>query len=134
VRRRYTFLFAAARGACIRAGASMFISNAFAQSAGAVSEGGSMMSIVFMIAIFVVFYFLLIRPQAKRQKEQKAMIQSLNKGDEVVTVGGMVGKITELSDQYLTLQIAMINDKAVEVSVQRAAVQMPLPKGTMKAL
>jgi preprotein translocase subunit YajC len=112
----------------------MFISNAFAQSAGAASEGGSMMSIVFMIAIFVVFYFLLIRPQAKRQKEQKAMIQSLNKGDEVVTVGGMVGKITELSDQYLTLQIAVVNDKAVEVSVQRAAVQMPLPKGTMKAL
>jgi preprotein translocase subunit YajC len=112
------------------------ISNAYAQAAPAAQPGqeGMWTSMLFMIVIFVVFYFLLIRPQAKRQKEHKAMVDSLNKGDEVLTAGGIVGKITDLSDQYMTLQIATMGDKPVEISVQRAAVQMLLPKGTMKSL
>ena len=66
----------------------------------------SFMSIGFMVVIFVVFYFLLIRPQVKRQKEHKSMVEALKKGDEVLTAGGIVGKITEMSDQYITVQVA----------------------------
>ncbi|HEU0203033.1 MAG TPA: preprotein translocase subunit YajC [Burkholderiaceae bacterium] len=113
------------------------ISNAYAQTAPAAPGGGpeSMLtSVGFMVLIFVVFYFLLIRPQQKRQKEHKTMVEALSKGDEVLTAGGMVGKITELSDQYMTLQVAAVDGKPVEVSMQRAAVQMLLPKGTIKSL
>lgn len=113
-----------------------FISDALAQTAPAAQPGADAMwtSILFMVLIFVVFYFLLIRPQTKRQKEHKAMIDSLAKGDEVVTAGGIVGRITDLTDQYITLQIASAGDKPVEVSVQKMAVQTLLPKGTMKSL
>jgi preprotein translocase subunit YajC len=112
------------------------ISDAYAQAAPAAQAGGDGMwtSMLFMVVIFVVFYFLLIRPQAKRQKEHKSMVEGLNKGDEVLTAGGIVGKITELSDQYMTLQVSSIGDKPVEISVQRGAVQTLLPKGTMKSL
>jgi preprotein translocase subunit YajC len=113
-----------------------FISNAYAQSAPAAQGGpeSSLMSIGFMVLIFIVFYFLLIRPQVKRQKEHKAMVDALNKGDEVVTAGGMVGKITEIADQYVTLQVAAVNGQPVQVSMQRSAVQTLLPKGTVKSL
>lgn len=113
-----------------------FISDALAQTAPAAAGGpeSMMTSIGFMVLIFVVFYFLLIRPQTKRQKEHKSMVDSLSKGDEVLTAGGMVGKITDLGDQYMTLQVASIDGKAVEVSMQRAAVQTLLPKGTMKSI
>ncbi len=112
-----------------------FISDAFAQTAPAATGGDpGYMSILFMVLIFVVFYFLLIRPQAKRQKEHKAMIDALNKGDEVVTAGGIAGKITEISDQYLTLQVASVDNKPIALSVQRASVQTLLPKGTLKTL
>jgi preprotein translocase subunit YajC len=113
-----------------------FIADAYAQAAPAPAGGPESMltSIGFMVLIFVVFYFLLIRPQAKRQKEHKAMVEGLNKGDEVLTAGGIVGKITELSDQYMTLQIATVKDQPVEVSMQRSAVQTLLPKGTLKSL
>jgi preprotein translocase subunit YajC len=87
----------------------------------------------FMVLMFVVFYFLLIRPQSKRQKEHKSMVEALGKGDEVLTAGGIIGKITDLSDQYMTLQISTLDGKPVEISVQRAAVQTLLPKGTMKS-
>jgi preprotein translocase subunit YajC len=110
-----------------------FISNAYAQGAAAGGDPGYM-SILFMVLIFVVFYFLLIRPQQKRQKEQKAMIDALTKGDEVVTAGGIAGKITEINDQYLTVQVASVEGKPVTLSIQRAAVQMLLPKGTLKSL
>jgi len=83
-----------------------------------------------MIAIFVVFYFLLIRPQQKKAKEAKAMMEALQKGDEVVTVGGVLGRISKLGDQYLTIEIAT----GTEVMVQRGAVAQLLPKGTIKAL
>jgi preprotein translocase subunit YajC len=113
-----------------------FISDAIAQTAPAASGGGpeSMLPTVgFMVLMFVVFYFLLIRPQSKRQKEHKSMVEALGKGDEVLTAGGIIGKITDLSDQYMTLQISTLDGKPVEISVQRAAVQTLLPKGTMKS-
>jgi len=114
----------------------LFISNAYAQSAPAAQPGaeGSLMSIGFMVLIFIVFYFLLIRPQVKRQKEHKAMVDALNKGDEVVSAGGIVGKITELTDQYVTLQVAAVNGQPVQISMQRTAIQTLLPKGTVKSL
>jgi preprotein translocase subunit YajC len=110
------------------------ISDAFAQGAAAPGDAGSTMPLVFIVVMFAFFYFLLIRPQAKRQKELKAMIEALNKGDEVVTTGGLVGRITEMSDQYLTLQIATVSGQPVAVSVQRSSVATLLPKGSMKAL
>ncbi len=112
-----------------------FISDALAQTAPAAQGGeGAWTSIIFMVLIFVVFYFLLIRPQVKRQKEHKAMVDALNKGDEVMTAGGIIGKITELTDQYITLQVASVDGKPIELSLQRSAVQTLLPKGTMKSL
>jgi preprotein translocase subunit YajC len=108
------------------------ISDAYAQ--GAPGAEPSWMPLVLITGMMVVFYFLLIRPQAKRQKEIKAMIDALSKGDEVVTTGGVVGRITDLSDQYITLQVGTVGDKAVSLSVQRSAIQTLLPKGTMKTL
>ena len=97
--------------------------------------GPGMSAFIIQIGLFIaIFYFLLIRPQAKRQKEQKAMIEALNKGDEVVTTGGLVGRITDISDQYLTLQVATVGGQPVAVSVQRSAVATLLPKGSMKAI
>ncbi len=112
-----------------------FISDALAQTAPAAQgQEGAWTSIAFMVLIFAVFYFLLIRPQAKRQKEHKAMVEALGKGDEVLTAGGMLGKITEISDQYITLQIAAVDSKPIEISMQRASVQTLLPKGTLKSI
>jgi preprotein translocase subunit YajC len=113
-----------------------FISDALAQTAPAAAAGpeSAWTSILFMVLIFVVFYFLLIRPQVKRQKEHKSMVDALNKGDEVLTAGGIIGKITDLSDQYVTLQITTVENKPVEISIQRTAVQTLLPKGTMKSI
>jgi preprotein translocase subunit YajC len=110
-----------------------FISDAHAQSAAGGAEPSMMMPIVLLVMIGLM-YLLAIRPQAKRQKEIRAMIDALSKGDEVVTTGGVVGRITELSDQYLTLQVASVGDKPVSLSIQRSAVQTLLPKGTMKSL
>ncbi|MCC7484264.1 MAG: preprotein translocase subunit YajC [Burkholderiales bacterium] len=107
----------------------MLISPAHAQGAGA-PAGGGFESMILILLMFGVLYFLMIRPQMKRAKEQKAMIEALQKGDEVITAGGLLGRITRLSDTYITLEIA---DK-VEVQVQRPAVQLVLPKGTLKSL
>ncbi len=107
----------------------MFISPAYAQAAGTPS-GSDIMTFLPMIAIVVVFYFLLIRPQQKRAKETKAMLSSLQKGDEVVTAGGVVGKIAKLSDAYADVEIA----PNVEITVQRSAISLLLPKGTIKTL
>jgi preprotein translocase subunit YajC len=105
------------------------ISNAFAQGTSATS-GADIMAFLPMILIFVVFYFLLIRPQQKKSKEHRAMLEALQKGDEVVTAGGLVGKVSKLTDQYASIEIA----PSVEISVQRQAIQQLLPKGTIKAL
>ncbi len=92
--------------------------------------GSDLMTFLPMIAIFVVFYFLLIRPQQKKAKEAKAMLEALQKGDEVVTAGGLLGRISKLTDQYVTIEIA----PNTEITVQRQAVAQLLPKGTIKAL
>jgi preprotein translocase subunit YajC len=107
----------------------MFISNAYAQAATG-GTTGSLMSFLPIVLMFVVLYFLMIRPQMKRQKEQKTMIDALSKGDEVVTAGGILGKISKVSDAYLTIEVA----NETEIVVQRASVTMLLPKGTIKSL
>ncbi len=106
------------------------ISPAYAQSAPAAGAGTDYLSFLPLVAIFVVFYFLMLRPQQKRAKETKAMLEALQKGDEVVTAGGIVGRITKLSDQYATVEIA----SGVEITVQRQAVAQVLPKGSLKNL
>ena len=107
------------------------ISDAYAQAAPAAQAGPESMftSLGFMVLIFVVFYFLLIRPQTKRAKEHRAMVAALAVGDEVVTGGGLLGKVTEVSDQFLTVEIA----DGVAVKIQRHTVQSVLPKGTLKS-
>lgn len=105
----------------------MLINQAWAQGAGA-SPGGGMESMLLIVLMFVVLYFLMIRPQMKRAKEHKAMIDALQKGDEVVTTGGVLGRISRLNENYVTLEIAA----NVEVQVQRPSVQLVLPKGTLK--
>ena len=107
---------------------SIFISDAWAQAAGAPQQGG-LMSLLPLIAIFVVFYFLLIRPQQKRAKEHKKMTEALAKGDEVITNGGTLGKITDVGETFATVEIA----QGVEIKVQRSAVQALMPKGTIKS-
>jgi preprotein translocase subunit YajC len=107
----------------------VIISSAYAQAATGGGEPG-FMGFLPIILMFVLLYFLMIRPQMKRAKEQKAMIEALQKGDEVVTAGGVVGRISKLGEHYLTIEIA----PNTEVVVQRAAVQTPLPKGTLKTL
>ena len=107
----------------------MFISQAYAQAAPAAAAGGtesSLMSLLPLVLMFVVLYFIMIRPQMKRQKEHKAMIESLAKGDEVITSGGMIGRIAKLGESYMHIEVA----GGVEVQVQRSAVVQVLPKGT----
>ena len=106
----------------------MIISPAYAQAA----AGGDAGFIGFLpiILMFVLLYFLMIRPQMKRAKETKAMIEALQKGDEVIAAGGVLGRVTRISDAYISLEIA----PNMEINVQRAAVQMLLPKGTLKSL
>lgn len=108
---------------------SFFISNAYAQSASGAQGGGY--ELLVMLGIFgLIFYFMLYRPQAKRVKEHKNLVTSLSKGDEVLTQGGLVGKITKVSDDKDFLEIAL-NDSS-NIVVQKAAVTAVLPKGTMK--
>ena len=106
----------------------MFISNAYAQAAAPAGAGGGLMSFLPIILMFVVLYFLMIRPQMKRQKEQKAMIDALAKGDEVVTTGGMLGKIAQLGEQQIGLDVG----NGVVLQLQRSAVVQVLPKGSIK--
>ncbi|MDD4885864.1 MAG: preprotein translocase subunit YajC [Thiomonas sp.] len=107
-----------------------FISVAHAQAAAAApSAGSTLMSLLPIIVMFVILYFVMLRPQMKKQKELRAMLAALGKGDEVVTTGGMVGKISKINDNYVTLEIAA----NTEVQVQRSAVTMVLPKGTIKS-
>jgi preprotein translocase subunit YajC len=110
----------------------MFISSAFAQTAPAAAAGGDMqstlMSMLPLLLMFVVLYFVMIRPQMKKQKEHRAMVDALAKGDEVVTAGGFLGKVSKLGDAYVGIELAT----GVEVQMQRSAVVQVLPKGTMK--
>jgi len=106
----------------------VFISTAYAQTAAGGDMQSSLMSMLPLVLMFVVLYFVMIRPQMKRQKEHRAMIDALAKGDEVATAGGLLGKVTRLGDVYLGLEIA----NGVEVQVQRTAVVQVLPKGSIK--
>ncbi len=106
----------------------MFISSAYAQAAG--GQGGlDLMGLMPLVLLFVLLYFLMIRPQAKKQKEHKTMLQGLQKGDEVVSAGGVLGTVISVGDQIVTLDISY----GVEIVVQKAAVQTLLPKGSIKS-
>ena len=106
----------------------MLITPAFAQ--GALGTDGGWAGFLPIVLMFVLLYFMLIRPQTKRAKEHKAMTEALQKGDEVIAAGGMVGRITQVNDAYVSLEIA----PQVQINVQRAAVQTLLPKGTIKSI
>jgi preprotein translocase subunit YajC len=108
----------------------VLISSAYAQAPGAASQSDTLLTFLPMIAIFVVFYFLLIRPQQKKQKEARAMLDALEKGNEVVTAGGILGRIVKIDDQYITVEVA----PNTQMVVQRGAISQLLPKGTIKAL
>lgn len=109
---------------------SLFISEAYAAGAPAPSEPSAIANMVMLGLFFVVFYFLIWRPQAKRQKEQKVLMEGLKKGDEVVFAGGLLGKIQKVDDEYAVVEI---NDK-LTVKVQKAAVLTTLPAGTLKGI
>ena len=106
----------------------MLISPAFAQ--GATGGDAGWAGLLPIVLMFVLLYFMMIRPQMKRAKEHKSMTDALQKGDEVVTSGGLLGKITKISDAYITLEVA----SGIEINVQRPAVQTLLPKGTLKSI
>ncbi|MDR2876440.1 MAG: preprotein translocase subunit YajC [Chromatiales bacterium] len=102
-----------------------FISDAWAQDGGA---AGGFVGLLPLIVIFVIFYFLLLRPQIKRAKEHKQMVTSLSRGDEVISNGGLLGRITRLDEQFVSVEIA----DGVIVKMQRTAVAAMVPKGTIK--
>ena len=101
-----------------------FISSAHAQDA---SSSGGLMSFLPLIVIFIIFYFLLIRPQMKRAKEHKQLVSQLGKGDEVVTNGGLLGRITNVGESFVTVEVA----ENVQIKVQRHAIASIMPKGTI---
>ncbi len=108
---------------------NLFISNAYAEGAAA-PQGGGFLDFLPLIALLAVFYFLVLRPQQKRAKEHKSMTEGLQKGDEVVTQGGVLGRVVKVDDNYVTVEIA----EGVNMIVQKAAVQTTLPKGTIKTI
>ena len=109
---------------------SLFIASAHAQAAGQAPQGGELFQIGFLVMLFVLFYFIAIRPQRKRQKEHAEMVAALNKGDEVVTTSGILGKIVKLEDNFIVLQVA----EKVELKFQRSHINAVLPKGTLKSI
>jgi len=106
----------------------MLISQAWAQSAGG-AQGGGIESILLIVLMFGVLYFLMIRPQMKRAKEHRELVSKLAKGDEVITNGGIAGRVDELGENFVTVEIA----EGVRVKMQRGAIQAVLPKGTLKS-
>jgi preprotein translocase subunit YajC len=106
----------------------MWINNAYAQT-GAGADGG-LQSIIMMVGMFAVLWFIMIRPQMKRQKEMKAMIEALAKGDEVSTASGLMGKIVDMKDQYITVELA----PNMQVKMQKSAISAVLPKDTLKSI
>lgn len=114
----------------------MLISNAYAQAAAGASQDptGGLMGLMPIILMFIVLWFLMIRPQMKKSKEHQKMVGELAKGDEVVTQGGMAGKIVKVGENYITLEVGTLKDTPVEVQVQKQAIGALLPKGTLKNL
>jgi len=111
---------------------SLFIASAHAQTAAQTppAPGGEMLQILFLVGLFVMFYFIAIRPQRKRQKEHAKMVSELNKGDEVVTTSGILGRVTALDDNYMVLNVA----SNVDMKFQRIHLHAILPKGTLKSI
>ncbi len=109
---------------------SLFIPEALAQTQAAPQAGGDMFSIAMLVGLVVLMYFMMIRPQRKRQKEHDALIGALSKGDEVVLASGMLGKIVEVDDAYMTIDTG----EGVKLRFQKSAVHAVLPKGTIKSL
>ena len=107
---------------------SFFVSDAMAQSAAPGGDGG--LSLLFLVGMFVIMYFFLIRPQVKRQKEHKSMVEGLKKGDEIQTMGGMMGKIIELGDNFMKVEVA----ENVVVTVRKTSVEAIMPKGSLNEL
>jgi len=107
----------------------IFISNAYAEGAPGAS-GGGIMDFLPLIALVAVFYFLILRPQSKRAKDHKAMVEALQRGDEVVTMGGEVGNVNKVYEQYVGVELA----ENLVVMVQKSSIQSVLPKGTIKAI
>lgn len=114
----------------------MLISNAYAQAAAGAAQdpSGGLMGLLPIILMFIVLWFLMIRPQMKKAKEHQKMVSELAKGDEIVTQGGMAGKIVKVGENYITLEVGELKDAPVEVLVQKQAVGALLPKGTLKNL
>ncbi|MEI7037258.1 preprotein translocase subunit YajC [Fulvimonas yonginensis] len=108
---------------------SLPLSLTIAQAAPAAAPGNPLFSFLPLIALFVIFYFLMIRPQMKRQKEHRNMVAALAKGDEVVTNGGIAGRVDEVGESFITVEIA----PNVKIKLQKGAVSQVLPKGTLKA-
>lgn len=109
---------------------SLFIASAHAQTGAQPAAGGELFQIVFLVGLFVLFYFIAIRPQRKRQKEHAQLVAALSKGDEVVTTAGILGKVAALDDNYMVLTVS---DK-VDMKIQRVHVHAVLPKGTLKSI
>jgi len=108
---------------------SFFISDALAEGgAAAAQQGDPITALLFPIGLLVLFYFFLIRPQSKRAKEQKAMVSALSKGDEVLTQGGILGKITKVNEGFVTLEVS----NNVSMTIQKASIGSLMPKGTIK--
>ena len=114
----------------------MLISNAYAQAAGAATQDptGGLMGLMPIILMFIVLWFLMIRPQMKKAKEHQKMVSELAKGDEVVTQGGMAGKIVKVGENYITVEVAEFKDAPIEVIIQKQAISALLPKGSLKNL
>lgn len=108
----------------------MLINDAFAQAASSTQAGADWLSLLPMLGILVIFYLLLIRPQAKRAKEQKQMVEALQRGDEVITNGGILGLIINVSENYVVIEVA----PTVEITALKSSVQTLLPKGTLKSI
>lgn len=108
----------------------MLISNAWAQAAPAAGDASSLMGLAPILLMFVVMWFLMIRPQMRKAKEHKAMVEAMQKGDEVLINGSIAGRIAKMGDAYISVEVA----ENVEISVQRNAITTILPKGTLKTL
>ena len=108
---------------------NLFISNAYAEGSAA-GSGGGLMDFLPLIGLAAVFYFMVIRPQMKRGKEMKIMLAALQKGDEIVTTGGVMGRIVKVGDSYISLEVA----EGINLNIQKGAIQTVLPKGTIKSV
>ena len=114
----------------------MLISNAYAQAAAGAAQDptGGLMGLLPIVVMFIILWFLMIRPQMKKAKDHQKMVGELQKGDEIVTQGGMAGRITKVGENFMTLEVSQAKDGPIEIVVQKSAIGALLPKGTLKTL